>query len=478
MEFVNPKSLLSIGRLDIILKYLYITEYINKNSNSYLKLYKKHIELRTGNIEDKKTNSNDFVESFNHLIDSIKVNGFDAQYTIDVSVKNKFNLTGAHRLACALYFELEIPVNFLDEDGLSWDAEWFGKYRFEQDVIDELIYTYSSLKNNVATFILWNAVSDVFDEITDELSKYTKIIYQKNIKLPKKDDVIELVNDIYAYEFGPLTSQTINDKAVTLAGYPVRVFRLVIVEYENESDVLKVKDRIREQTNKYVNKNLYLTIHSSDNAAHSNYLNELFLSKNNLNRLVMRGKASAVMSPWLDEFYTYILKSKFNIHDVCIVGSSSMDVMGIRESTDIDFILISQFRDKLYTSSVHQLTTNIDLAASGYLRLAGSDVNDDVIINQINNHFIYKGFKFIDLTHVLMRKEKQCRAKDILDVKLIKEWEQRKKQPISQLLMRIKFVLWFYFLAKPRVLKTRVKHYLRKKLPEPIVSFIKRVLGR
>ena len=66
---------LSLTRFDFIAKYLYI-KYYEKiyNSNFYLDLYKKHIEVfnKCWEHPGTKTKIEDFIESFNKLIESFK----------------------------------------------------------------------------------------------------------------------------------------------------------------------------------------------------------------------------------------------------------------------------------------------------------------------------------------------------------------------------------------------------------------------
>ena len=78
---------LSLTRFDFIAKYLYI-KYYEKNykSNFYLDLYKKHIEVfnKCWEHPGTKTKIQDFINSFNKLIEYLKKEGFSKKYPIEV----------------------------------------------------------------------------------------------------------------------------------------------------------------------------------------------------------------------------------------------------------------------------------------------------------------------------------------------------------------------------------------------------------
>lgn len=471
---VDTKSLVSMERLDIGLKILYIDEYVNSRGDKYKNLYKQHIEHRTAYLEDNKSIAEDFFISFNSLIDSIRNNGFDEYYPITVSSVNGINLTGAHRLACALYLNIEkVPIIIESTKGLVWGRSWFEKYHFPQCVIEELeLVLLGYLKTS--TFIVWNPLYQKFSDILLDIKSEANILIEREITLQSDKNLIDIVNDIYAYELGPSVSSIIEEKGVQLSSYNPNIIKLIVTSGISELEMLSLKNKIRNKYNEIVNKDLYITIHSSDDVEHSKYLYSLMLSNNNLSALKKRNGVSKNLSMWLDELYEYCNINNINRNDLCIVGSSSMDVFGIRQSTDIDFILKHEIRESRFTTKVHELTPNIDLACEGYLRLALKSITDDMVINNHSHHFFYRGFKFISLEDVLARKKVQCREKDISDARLIESWlcDSRKRQVRSKL----KFLFWKYFVARPKYYKTRIKFVLRQYLPNSLIEFIKRVL--
>ncbi|EAQ66011.1 hypothetical protein MED121_02330 [Marinomonas sp. MED121] len=479
IKYISPKKLLDIKRLDIALKILYIDEYLNETGSEYLNLYKKHIELRTSNLEDDKECANDFIDSFNLLIQSINENGFDDEFPIHISSVNHINLSGAHRLACALYFNLKvIPVIYDSKPGLTWCSNWFSSNNFSDALIKELeLKTLKSM--GTSSFIIWNSLFKYGSEIEKNISLECEVIKSFDIKISSKEKLMECVSGIYSYELGPKVSEIIISKAFQLSKYKETTFKLIVTRNYEKSHIIKVKEKVRKLYSPVVNDNLFLSVHSSDDVEHSNYLLDYLL---NFNRYKMPLKNTTYPSieliEWLSELYKYCENKKINRNDICIVGSSSMDILGIRKSTDIDFILLSTIREKMFDNKVNVLSDNIDLASKGYLRLANTNITDDLIIKKSKYHYFFRGFKFIDIDYVLQRKKNQCRDKDIQDVRLIDRWKENNKTLKSNyiyFLYEMKFKIWYYFVAKPRIYKGRIKFLLRKILPENVIQILKRI---
>ncbi len=124
-EFVSPNELFDIDRLDIVIKYLYINAFITNNNIEYYKeIYKKHIYRRTFGFEGSKRKIDDYLFEFDKLINSVKTKGYLGE-PIPISNINTGIIDGAHRLACCLYFNIDIPVKYVNKKALSWNIDWF-----------------------------------------------------------------------------------------------------------------------------------------------------------------------------------------------------------------------------------------------------------------------------------------------------------------------------------------------------------------
>ena len=112
----NSINLLSKYRFDIFVKYYYVKSYIeNTNITEAQEIYLSHIKAFNNFSEPdgRKNNKNDFIKSFNSLIESVKTcNNLD-QTIIPISTTG-IPIDGAHRIAISLYFDLKIQYCVFD----------------------------------------------------------------------------------------------------------------------------------------------------------------------------------------------------------------------------------------------------------------------------------------------------------------------------------------------------------------------------
>ena len=121
-----PINLISKYRYDVFIKYYYVKEYVeNKNYCLAKNIYINHICSFNNFIEPdgKKKGENEFIERFDKLIKDIKCNGINK--TIIPITKNGEIIDGAHRLAIALYLNLEIRFAIFDLLDANYDKEFF-----------------------------------------------------------------------------------------------------------------------------------------------------------------------------------------------------------------------------------------------------------------------------------------------------------------------------------------------------------------
>lgn len=124
----------------------------------------------------------------------------------------------------------------------------------------------------------------------------------------------------------------------------------------------------------------------------------------------------------LSQFLETLNSYDISIDDVCIVGSATLAIHGIRSNNDIDFctksaILKSKFPD---LTSTTKLSSNIELLLSQkYNRFFR--IQDDEIIENPKYHIVVNGIKFIRLELEFAAKLVMQREKDKQDIKQIIE---------------------------------------------------------
>jgi len=114
-------------------------------------------------------------------------------------------------------------------------------------------------------------------------------------------------------------------------------------------------------------------------------------------------------------------KEGIRIDDCCVVGSSPLEIFGIRKSTDIDIIIDPFVRRNLFHDDVVNLSNNVDIVCKGYHRSQEKEkiFSDEQIIHDVDKHFYFRGLKFANLEIVRDRKNWHKRPKDLKDVRLI-----------------------------------------------------------
>lgn len=92
------------------------------------RVYRWHILARTGGVErgSWKRTTDDYVRAARELWASFRHRGYDPAYPIPIG-SNGLQMGGAHRLAAALAFEVDVWTVRLDTPGRArpWDLAWF-----------------------------------------------------------------------------------------------------------------------------------------------------------------------------------------------------------------------------------------------------------------------------------------------------------------------------------------------------------------
>jgi hypothetical protein len=182
-----------------------------------------------------------------------------------------------------------------------------------------------------------------------------------------------------------------------------------------------VKNNCREAARDVVAPGSYLALHAGSSQAETLNLARVLLSPNNLRQLRRRRSAGvrAEFLKWLADCHDVCLRSDIALDDICVVGSSPLEVIGVRPSTDVDFTLKSNYRKARYGSGVTHLAPSLDIVTEGYHRSRDrSAISDDDLIDGPDHHFMFRGFKFANPEIVLEQKDVYRRDKDLRDLEM------------------------------------------------------------
>jgi hypothetical protein len=190
---VKATSLLRY-RLDLGFLLFYIDAYVKDSSIMVYAedLYKKRIVAVTnGTIKElgqEKSGFEDYITSFNNLIDIFKNGVFDADAKYIPLDADGLLLDGAHRVSCSLYFDVPLKYIQFSQIKLDWriDAPWLQAKGFHRDEIDLCFYHTAKYLENLRAFVIWpfNGYKEYpkrFDEVILNARRFANYAYVRNI---------------------------------------------------------------------------------------------------------------------------------------------------------------------------------------------------------------------------------------------------------------------------------------------------------
>ncbi len=415
----KPSDLLHPSRIDLIPKILYIRNKEEGIGSNFLKqMYTEHIKSFNDFKEDKKTSKEDFVSSFDNLIDSVKKKGYDKKKGI-IPVTNELVAGhGAHRIATSFYFNKKVPLEFVNSDEqIKYNYSFFRKRGLSEKFLEEMALRYSKIKGkNLYFCIFWGTSVNKINS-----NKIEKYLQKRNI-VPVFDKQAKLTetgkkNTIIACYEGE------NWLGERKKGYPGAMkkvgncfrgdnrVRVYLLESKDIEEVRNLKEEIRDDLG--LDKH---ALHISDTPEETERLCELFFNNNSLFLLNNSRKAFLIDIPLEDRLR--------NIEDIAITSSFVLNLYGIREARDVDYI--SEKGRSISGLNSHNKLFN------------KQEIKD--LVYDPENYFIFKGIKFLTLEKVLEFKQKRGEPKDARDVKLIKKFLDKSKGfDIEKQVLKLKF---------------------------------------
>lgn len=267
------------NRYDIIVRYLAIEEYYDKNNYGF-RLYEKMQSKRIG-----------FVNHNNRLIELIEnINKFSYNYQSLIFIDSRNHLIdGSHRFALSLYFKKDLITLKVSKfvRNISYDMNWFIKNNFSEKDLeliqrkkDEIFYE----EGIYFPVIVWPSLQNYFrifeKEISDEFRIYKSII------LNLEDEFNQFVREIYSID--DIAEWKINKKIEGLKEYTGKI-KILWIEVINpnfrrktstSNDISKnmetFKTKLRKKYSNKVKNYFYdITIHTGDNYWQNKAINKI-----------------------------------------------------------------------------------------------------------------------------------------------------------------------------------------------------------
>ena len=264
----------TFNRYDIIVRYMAINSFLNAE-NEGINLYEKMQNNRGGS-----TYKNPW-KVFQELITSFNNKGTDINYPLLVN-KNFHIVDGAHRLACALYFNeplIAIKINKKLDHSL-YGINWFKSNNFSTEDLDLILQKKQQIfiSNHLYfEIVLWPPVSQYFDEIEKFIKEKYTVYSSKDYKdIPEFNTYIKSL-----YKIDDIKDWKVDLKIKGMSAYSkdIRIIKIEIPEpkfrkkengqlISKEVEILKkqIRESYKEKIDNYFHD---IIIHIGDNYSHT-----------------------------------------------------------------------------------------------------------------------------------------------------------------------------------------------------------------
>ena len=256
VDYVQPEQFLVSNRIDLICKLFYIECREKRADMTFAKeLYTEHLRAfsegtftEPGNEE--KNTIEKYFSTFDRLIDDIKKNGFDVSKSVIPISDNGVILDGSHRVAAAIYFNIELPVVRIHGFEPCYNSDFFLKNGLKRIYLDFMVDGYICRKEQTYIVCLWPAGYDEEkNKMTDSIIRESvHVVYQKKIRF-NYNGIKQLVTQVYHHQSwtGSLDNgfSGVDGKArpCYAKNYPTTVY---VIEGITQSEIVELKNKIRD----------------------------------------------------------------------------------------------------------------------------------------------------------------------------------------------------------------------------------------
>ena len=421
-ELDAMQLMLNSNRFDVLLKYLFLSIKEQKLEIEWFnKLYKEQINILSGGSyaegDGTKNNIEDFIVSFEKLINNVKKNGFDSNISILPINNNNIPIDGAHRLAAAALCQQKITTVKLPLNTLPYNYSLFLDNKFPVEYADRAAIEYCKLNPKAHLVHIFPAAKGKDQKVEEILNKHFKVFYKKSFHvhnygpyyicrhLYEKEPWLGDISDGYRGAWG---------KAKNCFNNSLTPLRVYVVQAASLAKTVEAKEEIRQLYN--IGKH---AVHINDTHEETVMLSKLFFNTNSLDFLNhAKPKKYNIFEKQFQYFREWIATQNLDGDRFCVDGSSALSVFGLREGRDIDF-LHHGYDEKLTTIE------NKDVGSHNVHAKEYYAWDKDEIIYNPQLHFYFFGIKFITLDVLKQMKSKRGEQKDFYDVKLINNYKQK-----------------------------------------------------
>lgn len=431
-ESIDARKLLCTARFDFYGILIYIDQKARgiKNLSWAKNIYKERTGAMTGhklseNGSTEKNTFDDFITVLDNLIEDFQNDRFDKERTLIPVDKDYVPMDGAHRVACAAYFNKRVNIlRFPDRE-----YQFKGYQYLKHELLPTSISDYIALEStrwhdNLFVFFLWPQAHQSSKKLKiaqEFIYANTDVMYDVEYKLTYTA-IRNLMIQIYGHMdwLGNIENKYVNVlKKVDEVWASNGKVQLIIVRSESCEYIAKLKAQIREMFAIGLS-----SCHSTDNMRETRLaLNALL---NPLSRYFLeRGKPTTFKKPFklVEQFKKIANMHNLPLNNFILDSSIVLAIYGARESKDLDFYCLPETNIDAYKSEV-----NIEEHDETQKQYYEYPVQDYIISPE--HYFVFNEVKFMSLQNLL--KFKQTRytqtkeSKDASDIELIKNYSEKK----------------------------------------------------
>ena len=412
MSYVSFYENMAFNRFDYGLKFEYARQYTKGRVSKYIEnKYLRHIRIWNSFIEDSKQNKDDFINTFNHLLDSCKCDKNLKLPPISISTEGNL-VNGIHRLVATKLHGLTLDANQVRSPYL-YNQDFFERYtnprdnsRFGHELLLEMKRQQLKHLEGNLFFVLPGAIEKDGGKFAHKyLRDNLGYSFKERIRVPNR--LIDLLTLHFYYDQNWIRRQnSIDWGAIEFKSREIRAKNSIqyidcYLIRSDEQSTVKCKREIRE----------YYKINNG--SAHSTDTYEqawiAFGLLTSLKEVAKIWRDRSRMSYVFNALWQEMLKPDFkpqSFYDSAVSGSSILDIMGLRQSNDLD--------------NVHRSTSiksNSSNTHNHYDYLFDQEI--DSLIDNPDYHFSLLGRKFLNKQIISKFKEARSEHKDLNDLTLI-----------------------------------------------------------
>jgi hypothetical protein len=269
--------------------------------------------------------------------------------------------------------------------------------------------------------IIWPSDNITSADIINELATTCSIV--QTFSMNFFGTLRELIFDVYSYKQGLKVHSATNilEKINRLESKTHSNVTFILYTCDSFQQTIDAKKSIREKFKGVVSRPEFDIMHAADNIKELEHIQNIVLSKPNLDSYNIRTKMSSNLSAKLKVLDTWLNDNKVSKDDVCVVGGAVMDFYGYKLCDDIDIVLSDKIRNKYTDDGAKELIHGLDVVRANYSKKLGIGnwYTDNQLIYDKDLYVFSRGFKFAKLEIVKQRKAFSKRKKDIEDLNRI-----------------------------------------------------------